>query len=75
MTKDLELSNVEMSNFVIIVPTVAMLIVASVNVILTDKAQQQGHEDNDGRVYYIGTFIMGIVYTLGTMMLMVTGTL
>jgi len=71
--KDLELSNVEMLNFII--TTVATLITCSVAIVLTDRAQQEKHDDDDGRFYYIGTCVAGLAYTLGNVILRINGIL
>ncbi len=71
--KDLERSNVEMTNFIII--TVTTLITCAVAIVCTDKAEQQGHDDNDGLFYYIGTCGIGLVYTTVDVIFMVNGAL
>lgn len=75
--QDPELSNVEqilvMELFVFI--TVAFLGSSSVAMFLSNKAEQRGHNDKGGCLYYLVTGLAGIVYTFQNVILRLTGSI
>ena len=69
--KDPELSNVEMTNFIVV--TVATLFTCAFAIICTYTAQQHGHDDRDGLAYHLATLAALLVYTFGNVVLMING--
>jgi heme/copper-type cytochrome/quinol oxidase subunit 3 len=51
--------------------TAFFLIASSAAVFFSNKAGREGHDDNDGRFYYLMTGLAGITYTLQNVILIV----